>query len=269
MSRVSVIIPTYNVEKDIKKCVDSILEQTYKDLEIIIVDDVSTDNTYGVLLKHYGQHEKIKIFRNETNSKAAFTRNVAIKHSTGELIAIQDADDYSDNTRIEKQVQFLDKNDEFAFVGSNAYSYDDKGIWKKTQLNATPLLSHFYKGRFPFVHGSMMFRKSAMLQVEGYRVSKDTERGQDGDLLIRLYNAGFKGSNLMDVLYYYQETIDTVRKRNLKHRLKAVRNKFKYYSYKDLTTKDKLFILRTIIIGLIPSKVWYQIMKIRAKKSLK
>ncbi|TDL93396.1 glycosyltransferase family 2 protein [Macrococcus brunensis] len=269
MCLVSVIIPTFNVEHDIIKCVESILNQSYKNVEIIIVDDASTDQTYQLVNQKYADHPQIKIFQNEINSKAAFTRNKAIEHAEGKYIAVQDADDYSDQSRLEKQIDFLETNPTYDFVGSNAYSYDEKGIWKKTHLLENPVLSDFYKGKFPFVHGSMMFKKSALAAVDNYRVAKETERGQDGDLLMRLYQSGFKGHNLTDALYYYQETIETVRKRNLKHRIKAVKNKFKYYSVKDLTTKDKIFIMRTLVIGFIPSKVWYQIMKFRARKTLK
>lgn len=266
---VSVIIPTYNVKKDIDKCLESIINQTYKNLEIIIVDDCSTDGTFEYISNKYKHYDFIKIFKNEKNLKAAYTRNKAIEHSNGEYIAIQDADDYSDLKRIEKQVEFLEKNNYYDFVGTNAYSYDEKGIWKKTNHIDTPTIEQVISGSFPFVHGSMMFRKEAMISVKCYKVSKDTERGQDADLIMRLLKDGKKAYNLNESLYYYQENLDTVKKRNFSKRISVTRNKLKHTPWKTMSLKSKIIVIRTLLIGLIPARIWYFIMKKRAKKTLK
>lgn len=269
MHLVSVIIPTYNVEKEIKRCIESIINQTYKNIEIIIVDDYSTDNTVNIIKNNYKNNEKIKLFLNDSNKKAAYTRNRAINESQGELIAIQDADDYSSPLRIEKQVKYLLKNKDFSFVGSNAYSFDRKGIWKLTDLKEKPISEDFYKKKSPFVHGSILFKRKALEDVNLYRVAKETERGQDGDLLMRLYKAGFKGANIDEALYYYQENLNTVRKRSFKFRYAAVKNRLTYQPWSTLTLKEKLMISKSLIIGLIPSRLWYFVMKQMAKKSFK
>lgn len=269
MKLVSVIIPTFNVEKDIKRCIDSIINQTYENIEIIIVDDCSSDQTLKVIQSNYSNNSKVKIYKNNKNSKAAFTRNVAINHSNGEFIAVQDADDYSHKDRIKEQVLFLNQNKDFSFVGTDSYSFDEKGIWKKTLLKPNPSLSDFSNGKFPFVHGSIMFRKEALKKVDNYRVTKLTERGQDADLLLRLYQSGLYGYNLNKPYYYYQENIDTVKKRSFKFRLQAVKNKLSYFPWSTLSLKEKIMIVKSLVIGLIPSRLWYSIMKFRARHSLK
>lgn len=267
MVKVSVIIPTYNNLNDIERCVESIINQTYNDFEIIIVDDCSTDGTYELVNKIYGNYDNIKIFKNNINMKSAYTRNKAIKVAQGDLIAIQDADDYSDSERLMKQVEFLNYHKDIDFVGSNASSFDDDGIWKKSNLEKNPLFKDFEKGH-PFVHASITFRKNVLSKVDGYRVSRETARGQDYDLLMRLYISGFRGSNLQDNLYFYYENFHTVKKRNLKSRFYATKMKLKYFPWKSMSVSGRVKLIRTIIIGFIPSRLWYKIMKFRSNRSL-
>lgn len=89
----SIIIPMYNVEKYIKICVDSLLAQTFQDFEIIIVDDVSTDNSYEICKKLYGDNEKIRLIQQEKNQGQGSARNQGLKIANGKYIWFVDADD--------------------------------------------------------------------------------------------------------------------------------------------------------------------------------
>ena len=89
---VSVIIPVYNREKTIKKAIESVLEQTYTDLEVIIVDDCSTDKTIEVVESI--ADKRIRLVKSPKNGGACKARNLGIDHANGELIAFQDSDDY-------------------------------------------------------------------------------------------------------------------------------------------------------------------------------
>ena len=99
---ISVIIPMYNVENYIKLCVDSILAQTFQDFEIVIVDDVSTDNSYNLCRKLYAGNKKIRIFRNKKNLGSGRTRNLQIKDARGKYIWFVDSDDAVIPTALEK-----------------------------------------------------------------------------------------------------------------------------------------------------------------------
>lgn len=95
MPKVSVIIPVYNVEQYLKECLDSVINQTLKDIEIICVNDSSTDNSLEILEKFSNNDERIKIISHENKGLSA-TRNVGIKNASGEYIFFLDSDDYID-----------------------------------------------------------------------------------------------------------------------------------------------------------------------------
>jgi glycosyltransferase involved in cell wall biosynthesis len=119
--KISVILPVYQGEKTIKIAVKSILKQTYQNIELIIVNDGSTDKTDEIILKIIkitSEAKKIKYIKNEVNSGVYFSRNIGIKASTGEFITMQDADDISDNLRIEKSVSYITKGG-FEFILAN------------------------------------------------------------------------------------------------------------------------------------------------------
>lgn len=98
---ISVIMTTYNVEKYVKKAINSILNQTYTKFELIIVDDNSNDNTINIIREY--NDPRIKLFKNNINAGTYFCKNYGVSISKGDFIAIQDSDDYSNPTRLEKQ----------------------------------------------------------------------------------------------------------------------------------------------------------------------
>ena len=107
--KISVIIPVYNVEKYLRQCLDSVINQTYKDLEIICVEDCSTDNSPQILQEYAQKDERIKILYNEKNSKLGPTRNNGLKVATGEYIHFLDSDDWLEPDAYEILVNHLSK----------------------------------------------------------------------------------------------------------------------------------------------------------------
>lgn len=93
MDKISIIIPVYNIEKYIRECLDSVVSQTYKNLEIIIVDDGSTDNSGAICDEYVSQDKRIKVIH-QTNAGAANAKNTALDQVTGEYVAFVDSDDY-------------------------------------------------------------------------------------------------------------------------------------------------------------------------------
>lgn len=108
---VSVIIPVYNAEKIISYTLDSVLNQTYKNLEVIAIDDCSTDGSYDILLQYQKKDKRVKVLKNDTNKKVAETRNVGISYASGEFVAFVDSDDIWIPNKIEKQIEFMLQND--------------------------------------------------------------------------------------------------------------------------------------------------------------
>ena len=108
--RLTVIMPAYNAEEFLEESISSILNQTYSDFELLIGDDGSTDRTMEIIQSFCD--DRIIVMRNEKNLGIPCTLNRLIKASKGEYIARQDSDDISLPKRLEKQVDFLDKNPE-------------------------------------------------------------------------------------------------------------------------------------------------------------
>jgi glycosyltransferase involved in cell wall biosynthesis len=117
--RVSVIIPNYNNEKFIKKTIDSILNNTYPFIEIIFVDDCSTDKSVEIVRENYGNNRRVKIFENKENRGAYYCRNKGILLSNGYYITIVDGDDYIEKDKLEYEVNKLNElGDEYWGYGT-------------------------------------------------------------------------------------------------------------------------------------------------------
>ncbi len=108
---ISVVVPCYNVEKYIDKCLKSIFSQSYKNIEILCVEDCSNDNTLEILNKIKKEEPRILIIKNKVNSGLAYSRNVGVQKATGEYISFIDSDDYVSNNYIEKLYNSLKEYD--------------------------------------------------------------------------------------------------------------------------------------------------------------
>lgn len=102
MTKVSVVVPCYNVEQYVKKCLDSLINQTLHDIEIICIDDKSTDNTLKILQDYAKQDKRIKLFTHSKNQGVSIARNLGIKHATGQYLGFVDPDDWVDLDFYEK-----------------------------------------------------------------------------------------------------------------------------------------------------------------------
>lgn len=121
---VSIIMPSYNTASYIKKTIQSVLDQTYRNWELIIVDDCSTDNTDEVVASI--KDERIKYLKNEINSGAAVSRNRALREAQGRWIAFLDSDDLWMPEKLEKQITFMAKNG-YSFSYTNYEEIDERG----------------------------------------------------------------------------------------------------------------------------------------------
>lgn len=151
MSKVSIIIPVYNAEEYLDKCILSLLNQTYKDIEIILIDDKSKDDSLNII-EQYKElfSDKIKVIKNEKNSGAAASRNKGLAVATGEYITFIDSDDYLDLDAIEQMVKRLEETNsdiarinrrmvfkgiDVSFLGRKVKFNEDTIIRPKEQLS--------------------------------------------------------------------------------------------------------------------------------------
>ncbi|EQB8583133.1 glycosyltransferase family 2 protein [Escherichia coli] len=161
---VSVLIPVYNAEKYIERSLNSIINQTYKNLEIIIINDGSTDRTLDIIRTF--TEKRITVVNNEKNLKLIKTLNLGLNLCNGKYIARMDSDDISDPERISKQVEYLEYNEKCVACGSQVRYFSEDGKTKRFQFiapeNSNDILSRMYISS-PMCHPSVMFRRDVIL----------------------------------------------------------------------------------------------------------
>ena len=127
-SLVSIITPLYNSSNYIESCVQSVIDQTYNNWEMLIVDDCSSDDSYYKLQLIASKDNRIKIFQNSQNIGAANTRNIALKKARGKFIAFLDSDDMWNKDKLDKQINFM-------LLNNIAFSYTAYEMITDTSLN--------------------------------------------------------------------------------------------------------------------------------------
>ena len=264
---VSVIMGVYNPDKKyLLDSINSILNQTFQDFEIIICDDGSTTNV-DILKKIERMDNRIKIFKNSNNMGLAHALNICITNSKGRYLVRQDADDISDKYRIEKQVEFLEENIEFAFVGANVNYIDEyNNIWGHYNLKNEPKREDFVF-RVPFMHGAVAYRREIFDSKDNYyRVIKQTRRCEDYDLFMRLYAKGYKGCNIQEYLYNVREDKNALKRRKFIYRIDEIIIRKEGFKSLKLRRIYYIFILKPIIIGIIPNYILIKLKDIIYKR---
>lgn len=200
MELVSVIMPTYNVEQFVAEAIESILNQSYSNIEFVIVDDCSTDNTYKICEKYAQKDSRIKLLRNEKNSKIEFSLNRALKNCTGKYVIRMDGDDISDKFRIEIMKNYLDSHKDIKLLGTSAITINtnNEEIGRTIFLSDFSIIKKTCLLKTPVVHIWMTY-KYIYDELNGYRKLFATE---DYDFILRLITSGYKCSNISDYFGY-------------------------------------------------------------------
>ena len=251
---VSIIMGTLNGSKTIDRAIESIANQTYKDWELIICDDGSTDNTYEKLLEWQKKDKRIVPLKNDVNEGLAITLNRCLSICKGKYIARMDDDDLSLPNRIEKEVFFLDNNQVFSIVSTRRYFFDENGVWgNDTEFGEVSNVDVFC-GRY-FAHPTVMIRKEAYDLVNGYSTYKGIGREEDTDLWFKMYSSGLKGYILSDILFNYFESRESMVKRKYKYRIREYKIKKAYRKKMGIKGLKSLYMFKPLIVGLLPSFV--------------
>lgn len=253
---VSIIMGIFNCENTLKDSIESILNQTYTSWELIMCDDGSTDNTYNIANEYKKQYkDKIVLLKNSQNKGLSYTLNRCLNNSQGIYIARQDGDDISAADKIEKQVQFLEENIDYAFVSCGMVLFDEKGKWGRTFPVKKPEKNDFVKGT-PFPHAACIIRKEAIMNVHGYRDIHKTIRVEDYDLWFRLYEKGYKGYNFSETLYWTRDDRNARARRKYIYRINEARVKYEGFKRLRIPKTKYVFIIKPLLIGLIPAKLY-------------
>ena len=223
---VSVIMSTYNRANLLPRSIKSILNQTYKDFEFIIVDDGSTDHTEEVLLGFSKKDSRIKLVKNEKNEGLIASRNKSLKMARGKYIAIMDSDDQAFPNRLEKSLKVFEENNDVQAVSGATYNID-KDLspdvflkWNEYhQINNDFSISMIFKNTFP--NPAAMFR-SDFIKKHNIQYNADYEAAEDYDFWKQIILNGGK------IITIY-EPLTLIRRHNT--------NKPEYYEKMAVTSK--------------------------------
>ncbi len=207
---VSIILPAYNAEKTISTIIRSTINQTYKNYEIIIVDDGSQDQT-AQIIESFGD-SRIILIKNKINMKLARSLNVAIEAARGDYIARCDADDINMPDRLELLINFLESNPDVDVVGSDLYIIDKNGTILGKYIIPdcdNNILMNRLNPESPVFHPTIMARAAWMKK---FKYREEYSRAQDRELFFRAYHQT-KFANVHLPLYaYYDPEVINIRK---------------------------------------------------------
>lgn len=198
MPEVSVIMPAYNCGPFIEKAINSILNQTFTDFELIVCDDGSPDNTWNVIQSF--NDPRIRKYRNAKNEGYLWTYNYLLTLTTGALITCQDADDWCEPTRLQVQRDVLAQHNDVYLCGVNG------GFWYSDSITRLcPPFETGYVGNegtnFPFMLPGIMYRKEVLEKVKGFHPYFDRLTSMDQYFIMDILSH-YKGYAVNENLYY-------------------------------------------------------------------
>lgn len=248
----------YNCSDTLIEALDSIANQTYKDWELIMCDDGSSDRTYEIAKEYMQKHQeyRIKLIRHKRNKGLNQTLNDCLKEAAGEYIGRMDADDISMPTRFEKEMKEFEKDSNLSIVGCTMIHFDKNGEWGVGKCqNVYPQKSDLVHGTI-HSHATCLIKTEAMKAVNGYSIGKKLLRVEDWHLWIKIYASGRYGKNLKEPLYKMRDDQNASKRRKFRYRLNEAYMSRLAVSTFNLPKKMYLYSLRPILIGLLPMPLY-------------
>jgi glycosyltransferase involved in cell wall biosynthesis len=243
---ITVLMAVYNGEKGLKNTIESILNQTYKDFEFLIIDDCSTDRTVEII-KAY-KDNRIRIYSNESNLGQTKSLNVGLRLAEGKYIARMDADDYSMLERLERQYKFITEHQEYSVVGTDCLIVDKSNTKRSVSKGCVKnedIIMKLITGS-PINHVSVLMKKEDIIDVGGY--NPEYKISADFDLWSRLIRKGYKITTLNEILCAYRISDDSYSCRNETQKMEEnadiIYKNIKYLSNYNVTKESAKQIVR-------------------------
>lgn len=245
--KASVIMTVFNGEKCVSNAIKSILNQTIRNFEFIIVDDGSKDKTLEIIKSYAKKDKLIRIIKNDVNIGLTCSLNNAIRESNGEYIIRQDADDISLPNRIEIQLKFLEENPDYAFCGCNGIIKQNNQELLKC-FEYEEIIDNLIKENC-FAHPTIAIRKKILTQYGFY--DKNFKYGQDYELWCKLIlYFHLKAKNLSEkltIINMPQERLLMKDRKFLIQRKNAIKTKVKYLRYTNKKLRGIISIFKYIM----------------------
>lgn len=249
--KVSVLMSVYNPDdsRNLQKAIRSIINQTFRDWEMILYDDGSGEEYGAVLREAAGMDGRIRYIRGEQNLGLGHGLNVGLGEARGSYIARMDGDDISKPDRLQKLYEFLEGHQQYQWAGSNTELIDEKGIWGIRKMPEVPGKRDFLNYS-PYIHPSVMFRRQVFQDGRSY---KECRRGEDYELFMRLHAEGMQGYNIQEELFQYREDIHTYRRRTYRHQAEEVGIRMRgFHEMGILNPATVPYALKPLLVGLLP-----------------
>lgn len=268
---VSVILPVYNCDKYLASAIDSILGQSYPNLELILVDGCSTDKSLQICEEYAEKDSRIILIKNQQKTGLCESLNQAIELSRGVYIARMDADDISSIDRIEQQVKVLENDSRIAIVGCAINIIDSLGkvVGSRDYYRDDESIREHIFFFSPFCHPAIMMRKWMLVASGSYDVSHAVS--EDYDLYFRI---GMHGLfyNLKKTLFSYRivsSSATHTKQKMIELKTIEIRDKYKSTSQYRMGYGANLFqIAHKLSMVIIPSTVKYRLFKLIRDKKL-
>lgn len=203
---VSVLVPCYNCEKFVSKCLDSIIHQTYENIEIIIIDDGSTDGTQSILNEYAEENSNIALVSHETNKGVSYTRNELILMAKGDFIQFVDADDWLEHNMIEEMISVV-TSDVGVVCCANDNREENGGYVSDSELRNEVLtkeqqIEYFFNN---FGSGHLWNKLIRAELFSSIRFNDDYKDGEDADVYWKiLLKNKYKIIHISNILYHYR-----------------------------------------------------------------
>lgn len=265
---VSIILPVYNAQDFLSEAIESITNQTYKNIKLIIVDDSSTDDSYSIATNYKNKYPNLITLlksKKRLNKEGEASSNIGLNYVRGKYIARMDADDISCPTRIEKQVRFLETHPDIFLVASNAHVIDKEGniIGEKIETSSSQEITKEYLS-FRLTTVNPIINPSTMCRVhvknnKTFKYDIKYPAANDYYTLIKLVCKGYRFHNIQEKLIYYRvhgknNTLTRIKEKSMlisKIRLEMAIK----YNYRPAILDASLMIMQAMILVALPQKI--------------
>lgn len=250
--KVSIIMGIYNCESTLVESIESVINQTYDNWELIMCDDCSNDKTYEIAKKYSKIYpKKIKVIKNNRNLTLGPTLNRCLEYVSGDYIARHDSDDLYKKDKLEKQVEFLNNNNNYNLVGTAMDVFDENGVYGKRILKEIPVANDLMRGT-TFAHATIMARRDVYLKLDGYSEERSRRGVEDYDLWFRFFAEGYSGYNLQEALYEVREDRQAYKRKNIRRRINEIKTMIYGRKILNLNFTYLIFIIKPIITIITP-----------------
>ena len=262
MPLISIIVPVYNTEKYLPICLDSLVNQTFKDIEVICIDDKSKDSSLKILQDYSKKDSRIKIIKNEVNKGLGETRNVGIRNSKGNYISFVDSDDYID---INSNIMSINEDKIIPYKDNKVYNLKNNVNWQEGISNLQ--IENLKYDTYEFINymsWNKLWKKDFIIKNDLFFNLKD--KGEDIDIFYKLFCHNPKTSYNNKAIYYYRQREGSIidsRGKDISFIISAIKfidNNINYYN-KNCPQKLPYLLNKTI------SNLFYEFENYEDKKT--